>query len=290
MTLKWAIAPKNWTIPIIINTYFIPKINELNKSLPGLEFITGSTSELNPEASIVAATIAVDIAIPETLPEFLERFTNAETTPWLFLDTEEKIDALLGGIKIADPKLNIMIDVIRYKNEVSAFIKPNIIKPIPDNTRPVVVKIFTPYLSEYKPEKGPKIILATALGTKIKETCAALYLKAACKKNVIINLNEVTPRNDKKFEPTPTLKDAFLNNESSNNGLENFNSQYINMASDSRNIMIPAKIGAEIHPIVLPFDNVNNRDKNISVDNEAPNQSNFDDFKSVFWNWLEFKT
>ena len=81
MTRKCAIVPINCTIPIVKNTYFIPKINELNKSLPALAFITGSTSYEKPKASIVAATIAVAIAMPETFPEFLERFTNAETTP-----------------------------------------------------------------------------------------------------------------------------------------------------------------------------------------------------------------
>ena len=49
------------------DVYFIPKINELNKSLPALAFITGSTSDEKPKASIVAATIAVAIALTPTL-------------------------------------------------------------------------------------------------------------------------------------------------------------------------------------------------------------------------------
>ena len=183
-----------------------------------------------------------------------------------------------------------MIDVIRYKNEVSAFINPSIIKPIPDNRSPVAVKIFTPYLSEYKPAKGPKIILATALGTKIKETCAALYLKAACKKNGIINLNDEIPKNDKKFEPTPTLKAGDLNKDKSNIGFENFNSQNIKNTKEIKNTIKPAIIDNEFHPTLLPLDNVTNKDKSISVDKVAHTQSNFADLRFVLLNCLEVKT
>ena len=83
----------------------------------------------------------------------------------------------------------------------------------------------------------------------------------------------MTPKKERKLDPTPTENTLLLNKDKSSIGDDDFDSHHMKVSNDPTEIRNPMIINGEDQPKLVPLDKVRRNINKVEEDKAAPNQS-----------------